>query len=109
MNAIKNIGAWLMGFGGILFSVLFLMIIFGNLSPANVGFTAGSYWGNNTQNVGQNFSTLANAFLGFFGTIGTILGVVAFLSILIGPFVWAYKSFKGIGGESSGFNGGYSG
>jgi len=102
-EGIKTVFYWGIGIGSLALLLLILVILFGNLS-GNVGFATGSQGYNDTQGVITNYTASALNTSKQFPVVGTILGVVLLLVILIGALVYAVKKMMSVAGASGGSN-----
>ena len=103
MDTLKMIGSVFGLLGGLGLAGLIYLIVYGNLS-GNLGFATGSSGYNNTQSVIGNITNGFTAFFSNYGTLFTILFVVALISII--AFIWvAFKDSKMGGSAATGFSG----
>lgn len=104
-NPVRTILSWGIGIGSLALFLLVMAILFGNLS-GNVGFASGTQGYNDTQHIIGNYTSSAVNTAAQFPTVGTILGVVVLLILLIGVLVFAVKKMSAVtaggkGGEGS--------
>lgn len=91
---------WAVTLSSLALLLIIMIVLFGNLS-GNVGFASGTQNYNNTEQVIGNYTSSAVNTAGQFPTIGTLLGVVLLLTMLIGVLIFAIKSFNKVGGSAS--------
>lgn len=105
-DGVRNVMGWSIGVAIVALVVLIFVIIFGNLS-GNVGFATSTQGYNDTENVILNYTSSAVNTAKQFPTVGTILGVVILLSILIGLLVYVITKVMGVANKAGGSNGNF--